>query len=510
MKFSNLLLALGHMRWSTLFVFGSLTLLGITAVSMLPSAKRPDGAVSEVRQNNQELLYERVEFLKASILSPQNLDEIITDMALGSIEESGSREDILNRLVIDIENLPVVNRYTGKLGLQPLAITVQYNGRTAEEAQAVASTITNQILLESRGRDLDTGRSRATYLDNEVSKASINLAEIEDRIAKFKSENSLMMPELNNLYIRQYEDNKGTLERSRALIADLERRAAQTELEIAATSREALLMSEDGTRIESTGERLERARVALATARSRYSSEHPSVKALMRDIEALELMNEGGDTASLELELKNTSESLAIARERYTEVHPTVQGLEKQVEEISSRLLLAQSSSPPPVSTSAPSSPAYNRLIVNREAISASIARERLRTAELESEAIVLNERFANMPAIEGQYLVLQRELEDQQDNYEALQKARSTASLDSGLRESELLESLTLVASPEVPISPSSPNRKLLSMLAVLFAFATALTLTLGRIFLGERIFEVNPDRLGSENVMVHSIPKF
>jgi len=510
---------LWRLKWSTTLLFAVLAGVGIAMVSLLPATwssssriaiERPDSAISDVRQNAQELLYERVEFLKASILSPTSIDQLALKLELAAEDTEAVRAELTDRLEIEVENVSVVNRYTGKLGLLPLAITVRYEGRSAEQAYAVTQAVTDQVLAESRGRDAESGRYRASFLDQEVAKASAQLVAIETQIAEFKTRNALLMPELHDLYIRQLEENRGVLARSRENLAEIERNAAQTEAELAVTSRDVLLVADDGTRIESANERLERARVALASARARYSNDHPEVRALERDFNALAAVAEGVDTITLERELYTTTESLSEAQTRYTTSHPTVLRLERRVQELQSMLRVAQNAGPTLASTSVPSSPAYNRLIAKRESVAENISIERSRARELEDEARTLNERFALMPAVERQYLVLERQLEDARLMYAERQEARSSSALESGLRDAALLETLTLVTAPEVSTSPVAPNRQFLSAFAVFFALLAAVTFTLARILLGDRIYELDSAWPAPHNASVHTIPTF
>lgn len=526
MSIGQTLRALLRMRWPTLALFALLAGLGVAAVASRPLAwtsaariaiERPDGTLGEARADDQELLYQRIDFLRSSILAKENLERTAletgyADGALSAQAAAALRRDITERLTLEVENTSVVNQYTGKLGLLPLAIRVAFEADDPERAHAMTVAITEQVLSFNRGRENSSSRYRNEFLAREVEQSASRLEGIEQRIADFKEEHALLLPDLRELTVKRIEEVDAGLARSRDVMADLEQSVAQSEAEIATTSPEALLFAPDGTRIESAVEKLDRLRLALSASRARYSDEHPEVVRLAGDVRALEAVTGSTDTRTLEVELAGTTQALARARTRYATDHPEVQRLERESAALTRTLAeagRARRAPSAPRASSVPSSPAYNRLLARRQSLASAIARERARGDELAAERDALAAQLQAMPAVEREYLALTRLLESESEAHAELVATFATARLDAGLREADLLETLTLVEPPSEPLTPSSPNKRLLYALVLLAAALVALTVSLARVILGDTLWEIDGSTLGP-GTAVNPIPVF
>ena len=511
-------------RWTTLGIFVVLSVVGIMAVRAMPltwtsSARivieRPDGTLGQSRPKSQELLYQRVDFLRSSILSLENIDAIartqgyITD-ELPEYQVADVRKDIVTRLSIEVQNISVVNQYTGKLGLLPIALIVGFEGRSPNEALRMAKVFTDQVLSFNSSRESTSSQYKNSFLETEVDESSTRLETIEQRIATFKTANALLLPALHELYIKRMEEIYTGLSRSSESLANLEQDAAQTDAEIATVNPEALLFAPDGTRLESSVERLERARLALSEALVRYSDEHPEVIRLKNEVLALRGVTGGADTAFLEIELDTTRRDLAAAQERYLGSHPDVRRLIRKVDSLDRALQTAVANDKPElISTSVPSSPAYNRLVARRQSVASGIISEQGRAKELSGELEMLQDRLQLMPEIEGDMLALERQLSSEAVAYAELQTAQASEKLDAGLRSADLLETLSLIDEPSLPLSATFPDRQLLTSLVVFLALLCSLSSIFLRGMLSDTIWDLDDEDV-ELGVKINPIPVF
>ena len=526
MNARSLFRALVRTCWTTLGLFTLMSIIGVIAVLSLPESwtsssriaiERPDGALGETQANAQELLYQRVEFLRSSILSRENLartartkgyvlDQTIAEKD-AALAEVALYTDVAERLSLEVENVSVVNRFTGKLGLLPLAISVNFEGKTPDEALMMATVFTEQLLEVDRERERLTAQYRNEFLESGAVESAEKLEQIEQRIAAFKRDNALELPELQEFTIKRMETVDASLTRSLENVASLREEAAFVETEIATASPDALLIATDGTRIESVGEQLARVRVELSAAQARYSDRHPEVIRLTRDAAALRGAAGGLDTAELERELESSRVALAEAGQRYGASHPEILRLKRLIDTYERTLQAAKTSAP--LQTSAPSNPNYNRLIARREAVNSRIAREQIRSSELAGELATLEARLQRMPNIESEWLALEREHESAVTAHEELRSARESVALDAQLRDADLLEAFTLVEPPILPLLPSSPNRRLLLVLVVLLALFASLSIAVIRALFNNAIWELSSEDVGPQ-VSITPIPVF
>lgn len=486
MKFLPRLLSV---RYTLLSIFLLTMLIGCFLVSRLPNVYESsallaiddaDGSVFKDESVSSEAISQRIQLVISNVLRRENvLRNLQTQGSLALDSSDTENEEAIKRFLenasIDPDNVSVINRYTGKQGLLSFGLIVSYRDETPELAFNLTSMLVDDVLRGDRAISDPSNDQASAFLTQQLDASLNELSEIESRIAEFKEQNSIYLPELYPVAIRQLFELNSQIERSREDITELRRDIAANDTDLAIASPEALLFSDDGTRIESPDERLQQLRIDLAFALSRYAPLHPQVKNLEREIASLEQFSGQTDTRELEVEYETVSARLASLRDRYSDEHPDTVAAIREVQRLQQALDTAASLNSTPRESSQPSNPVYNRLQAKGSSLSDEIAREIRGLEQLEERRVEVESQLARMPGVEQQFTELQRLREREEQTYSELESRLTDAELNANLLNADLLERFVVVEPPIYPLKPIAPRRTLLLGLLSLLALTLA-----------------------------------
>lgn len=491
-------------RYTFLSIFLLVVVTGTVLIYLLPDVyessaelaiERADEFVFANESADSEALSQRAHLVISNVLRRENILETLREQGvLGADATKEERHESIERFrsnaQIEFDNVSVINQYTGKQGLLSLGLLVSYRDEEPDLAFRVTSALVSDVQQGMRAIAGADATQTEAFLEEELDASSRQLVISESRITEFKNENALTLPELYPVAVRQLDELAAQIERSRKDIVQSRRDRSSNIADLAVTSPEALLISTDGTRIESPVERLEQLRIARAFAISRYSSLHPQVVALDREISALEQHTGDGDTRGLEVELRQVETRLATLRERYSDEHPDVASTRREVTRLSGALDAAAAEMAPRA-TSKPSNPAYNRMLARRTSLDAEIEREVRGLEQLEERRIALQDQLAQMPAVEQKLTDLERLREREEQTYRELERQITALRLTSNMRDADLLERFVVIEPPIIPLEPAAPRRRLLMALITLLGLCAAAAGALLKIRINDAIWD-------------------
>ena len=504
---------------STLVIgFGYLA-LSFVADTYESSAKlaieRADEFVFGDDSPDADALSQRIHLIISNVFRRENVFRILEESdAIASDADAVERAEALSkfqdRARIDFDNVSTINSYTGRLGLMSLGLDITYTDENPEIAFKVANLLTNDMLAGSRSAEPigESVSSAETFLAQEVESTLEKLVEIGQQISDFKNSNSLSLPELYPVTISELQDIDNQIERAKDNIADLQRNIDATTTDLAVTNPDALLVSDDGTRIESVEEQLQQMRVDLAFASSRYSSSHPQVVNLSREIAALEEHASGTDTRLLETELNGAQARLAELQGRYSDTHPDVVATNRNIARLNAAIQDTASNSAPQ-NSSQPSNPAYVRFEARAAALRDELNRELRNLGQLQAQQIEQRELLKSIPGVELELAELQRTQSSEEQRYIELEQQLTAARLSNSMRGADLLGQIVVIDPPVIPLSPAAPRRKLLLALLIVLGLGAATAAALVSLLLRDAIWE--RDQLSSMiEGQVVQVPRF
>jgi len=244
--------------------------------------QRADENIFGNESSKSETLSQRAHLVISGVFRHENAVHHLQNQGLLDIDATEEQkteavERFIKNASIEFDNVSVINRYTGKQGLFSLGLVVTYRDEDPELAYNFTTSIVEDVLSGVRTIADPVANQTEAFLARELDNASQQLTSMGQQIADFKNKNALYLPELHVVAVRQLDELATQILRSKQDITELRRVSAANSSDLAVTNPDALLFSPDGTRIQSAKERLEKLRIELTFAVSRYSSLHPQV-----------------------------------------------------------------------------------------------------------------------------------------------------------------------------------------------------------------------------------------
>ena len=423
--------AWGRRKWLAMLVFAVPCIAAVTVIFSLPTFYRSTVLVMVERQQVPEAfvpstvtseLETRLHTISQEILSRSRLEGLIARLGLYPGERNQvSSEELVDRMRSDIRLELRTTNTTGRPSATT-AFALSYRGPNPQTVALVANTLGSFYIEENLKLRERQSAGTADFLKVQLTEQRKRLDELEARVSEFKKRNLGELPQ-------QMQANLSTLENlniqlrltSDNLLRAAERRDSLTALLAEAASSPQTFGASPGAATEPRGLRLTRLRQELASARTLYTEEHPTVVRLKSEI---------ADTEREPAEPSGSATGAAAAA----------------------------------------SSPFVMRL---REALSSVESETRILKAEeqrLRGAIALYQSRVENTPKREQEFQEVSRDYEATKQLYESLTKRYEAAQLAGSMEQRQKGEQFKIL-DPAVPSNiPAAPNRiKLLVMSLVL-----------------------------------------
>jgi len=382
-----------------------------------------------------------------------------------------TRSNVADIMRGNIETDTVVTEINDGSGGPASQATVAFEIKFSHGDPRIAQQVTNELVSAYLSGNLETRRSVAEettrFFANGRDALDRRIAAIEEELTRFKTENREILPEeaafkrelLTNLAqeLRSLEGDLRTLRERESFLA--------TQLAL----NDEFAPTAAGVPGSTPESQLELVRAELATARARYSSGHPDVVRLQREVRSLQQVvggRSGGGSAALVEREGALSAELAGLEERYTDEHPDVRRVRRELESL--RGALADGGGGGRGGTR---NPAYVELSAQLNSVEAEIGAVEQQREDLREERRTLQEQLARAPAVEREFTRLNRQLESAIADRDALAEKETTVKLSGSLETAAVGEQLVLMEPPTLPTAPASPNKKLILALGLVLA---------------------------------------
>ena len=484
--FRERLTALSRHRMRIALVAGIAAVATLLLAVLLPPTYQSTATILiEQQEIPQELVRstitsfadQRVQVISQRVMTSQNLLQIIERYDLyPKIRKTKPREYVLKQMKDDVRmamiSADVIDPRSGRPTRANIAFSVAYANRSPELAYKVANELTSLYLNENSSSRTKQAEQAASFLKTEADRLSAEIAELDARLAQFKSAHSESLPELSMLNqsgvertdseLRDVDNRLGTLDQQRHLI----------EAQLAQLNPSATLFADSGQRILTPEERLKVARSQLAGATARYSADHPEVLAAQREVAGLEQqVTADTDVNDLNRRLESLRGTLAADRERYAPEHPEVRRLEREIASIEGQIAAA-----PTVARRQPTKPDNPAYIQVKGQLDALLSeRETLvrKQSDLRAKRANYEARLAGAPVVERDYRTLMRDSENARIKYQEVRNKQMEAEVSQNLETERKGERFTLIEPPLPPEQPISPKRGLILLMGLLLSTA-------------------------------------
>ena len=452
-----------------IFIFA----LAVAIAFLLPSIYRSSATILiEQQEIPQELVMstvtsyasERIRTIEAQVMSRTNLFKIIDKFNLyESKRKFETSEEIIERMredtKLEVISADVVDPRTGRPSEATIAFSLSYEGESPAAVQRVASELTTLYLNENLRNRTSKAEETSSFFDEETRRLGTLISDLEEKLASFKEKNADILPELQQLNMQILQRIETDVASTEAQLQNLEERKFYLQGQLTQIQPSSPLVQ--GASMQLTMREAE-----YASARSRYSEDHPDLQRLKNEIASLKLeTGAGGDTKVLARDLSGLKAELAQAREKYTPDHPDVIGLESRIETLEKELKASKQKTEESASAIQPDNPAYITLRAQLEAAGSEARSIVDKLKSFKKKQAELEDNLRKAPQAEREYLGLKRDYENAVMRYQETRAKQMQADVAQTLESESKGERFTLIDPPALPERPVSPNR-----IAILF----------------------------------------
>ncbi len=435
-----------------------------------------------VRSTVTSYAAQRIQTISQRVMTRPNLMEIIDkynlytdDLKRKTTEEvlSDMREDIgLNMISAE-----VMDPRTGRPGVATIAFTLSYLGDSPGSTQKVAGELTSLFLAENIRTRKEKASETLQFLTDETSKLEARIAEAEKKLAEFKEQNAESLPEMNAMNLTILNRTESELMNTESELRSLNERKFYLQSQLSMINPLTNMRSSTGESILDPVSRLKALESELASLSARYSSEHPDIVKIRREIEGLQAQTgSSGSSDETAKQLTKKRSELAALTEKYSADHPDVISLRKQVEELENQLQANPQSAENVAMTLNPENPAYISVQTQLQTVKSNIESIAERKARLSQKVQGLEKRIARSPQVEKEYQVLVREHQNALARFQDIKARQMEAEIGQELEKESKGESFVLIDPAQYPEKPVKPNRIVVIFLSFIFAMASGL----------------------------------
>jgi len=459
--------------------FGLPSIYRSEATILIEQQEIPDDLV---RSTVTSFAGERIQIISQRVMTTRNLSRIIEQYGLYEDERKSNSMSVLveeMREEIDLEMISadVVDPRSGRPTTATIAFKVAFSGEGPRLTQKVANDLVSLYLDENMKQRTAHAVETSSFLTEEADKLQELISGLEAKLAEFKENNLNTLPNLQQLNIQLMERAERDLKDKQQQIRTLEERRIYLQSELAQMNPTSKLYDSDGSRVLSSADRLQALESEYVGLASRYSSSHPDLIKMEKEIAALKKDTGAvGNVNEIRRKLTDMKSEMAVLRDRYSNEHPDVKNLQRKIDNYENMLRASKGSKRPKrhrAGSEGPDNPAYIQLQAQLKAANSELRSLRESILEIEAKLADYENRLLKSPQVEREYLDLTREYENTLAKYQEVKAKQFQAELAESLERESKGERFSLIEPPQLPEEPDKPNRIAIFFLGLVFSLA-------------------------------------
>ncbi|OPY86000.1 MAG: tyrosine kinase [Syntrophus sp. PtaU1.Bin208] len=338
------------------------------------------------------------------IMTYNRLLEIINRFNLyADMRRKSTTEDVVDRMRESIKfqtiSANVVDK-TGRPSTATIAFTVSFEGEKPEVVQQVANVLASLYLEENLKSREEKSAGASKFIEEEGKQIQAQLADLDGKIAAFKSSNLNSLPELTQFNLQTLQRSDQEIDQLNNQLRSLKEKESSLLTQLASVPQD--LANPDK-------ERLKELRARIVSLRTRYSEEYPDVVKTKQEI------------AELERRLGSARQQTALGGQS--------------------------------------DNPAYIALSAQLAGVRSDINSVNKQISDTRNRRESYRSRIESGPRTEEQYKLLIMERNNLQAKYDDLMKKGMEARVAQGLEKTQMGERFTLIDPARLPEEPVSPN---------------------------------------------------
>jgi len=381
-------------------------------------------------------LNQRMNSMKAQILSRSRLEMIITKFNLyPQLRATSHLEDLVEKLKSSI-TVELIQPLMGSANQEPPGFNVSVTFDNPQLAQQVCQEITSMFMEQNATVRVTQSNKTTQFLTEQLEEAKAKLAEQDKKLAQFKAEHPVAMPEQE-----------------------------QTNLTI----------------LTGLNNQLDANTQAITHAQQDKSLNETLLSQQEANWKASQVGQQNPETQ--DQELISLQEQLAALLAKYTPEHPDVIKLRAQIADLKRRMAETPEPKTPASSVQAGlrEPPNLQQLRIKIKQDDFTITDLTKRQAKLQDQIRGVQGRLQASPVIEQQLKELTRNYQTASDIYNDLLKKRENSAMATDLEHEQEGETFKVLDAPSLPSSPSFPKKTIF----VGGSLGAGLALSLGILYL-------------------------
>jgi polysaccharide biosynthesis transport protein len=446
-------------------IYRSSGLIEIEGAENVRQSANPTLQEGIARQSDEPLYADQyVQSLSTAVLSPNNLSQLLAKEQLYD-DQAQDPKSAVKRLRkdihVDMVTVPILDPESGREREVVTAFTVSYDNRDPRRAYVGAKWLTQAFIEGNRQDRRSYASGTAKFFAAESERMGKRVAELEAKLAEFKSKHVGQLPDLNDM-------NLSAMDRT-------ENEINSVETQLQGLRRERVFLVAQLQQARSTGPETNSIQALENEYKQKlaiYDANHPDLISLRRQID---MMRAGGSPTGMTLrqQVQQQRAILAEARQRYGEDHPDIKRIQRNIDSLEARIKAGE----PADKTLASDSPMAVQLQTQLNATDTQIAALQERGAQLRRKMTELETNMSTAPQVEREFQTVTRDLDGARAKYQELQKRQMDAEVSEAAIANGTADKFRIKTSPSVPDKPAKPQR--IAIFAVAFGFALIASLS-------------------------------
>jgi polysaccharide chain length determinant protein (PEP-CTERM system associated) len=431
--------------WIPVFMTVTLGAIGLAASLVLPKkytsstlvlVEQPTVPKDLIKPVITDDLNQRMASMKAQILSRSRLETIINKFNLYPMERQTTHmEDLVEKLKSAV-HVELIEPLAGSADREPPGFNVSVTFDNPQLAQQICQEITSMFMEQNATVRVAQSNKTTQFLTEQLNEAKAKLDEQDKRLAQFKAEHLVSMPDRE-----------------------------QTNL---------ALLSGMNAQLDATTQALTRAQQDKSLNETLLTNQEANWK-------ASQVGQQNPETQDQELAALQQQLSALLAK--YTPEHPDVIKVKAQIAELNRKMAEAPTTKPAPsVAQSAlREPPALQQLRSRIKQDEFTIADMSKRQVQIQDQIRSLQGSLQASPVVEQQLKELTRSYQTASDIYNDLLKKRENSAMATDLEHEQQGENFRVLDAPSLPSTPSFPKK----IVFVGGSLGAGLALSLGILYL-------------------------
>jgi polysaccharide biosynthesis transport protein len=439
---------------------GLFTFTDATVPGEMPANANTD-AIQRLQEQYRDAY---VDSLSSTVMGDPSIKQMIAQVP-GAVAPGTATgvavKEVQRRAQVETVRTPVLDPNTGRNLDIISAFTVSYESADPAVAASGAKWLSDAFIQANRQSRLVSAKAAEQFYDAQTQAYRQQIAQIESKLATFKSQNYEQLPGLTNL-------NMGIMQTTQQQIDTLTQ-------QIGALRQNRIFLEQQLATAKNAGQDqglLAQLQAEYDRKLATYDPDYPDMIALRQQIDELQEGGGAANSLSLPAQLRADEQALAQSRLRYSENFPDVKRLERQIAILKTRIAHGEQ-----YAGNAAGSPAVIQLKTQLNANQTQTDALQRQSDQMRQQLMQLEGRVAAAPQVERQYKALALNLQLAQTKYNQLLKYQMDAQFTSQAIASGRSDRIRIVEQPSEPLTPGKPKRTAIAAVGLMLAILLGLT---------------------------------